>query len=120
MLASLPFRGHPLKGRWVGARPGRPPRHTRWGRMPFASSRPAAPSRRGVAHDVEAGPRVAGIPRPRRVVLDRDLTTGAGDDDGRREPFGLDAGLVPGDGEPVVLDEHRLPAAVDDGVEDVQ
>src|SRR6478735_10081577 len=59
---------------------------------------------------------MAGIPGSRRRVLDGDLAVGALDDHGRREAFRL-AG---GDREAVVLDEHRLPAAVDDRVENVQ
>ena len=60
-----------------------------------------------VAHDVEARPRVTGIPRARRLVLDRHLAVGALDDDGRRERA---RARPAAHGEAVVLDEHRLPA----------
>ena len=76
---------------------------------------------RGVVHDVEARPSVAGIPGSRRRVLDRDLAVGALDDDGRREARGLvGVPTLGGDREAVVLDEHRLPPTVDERVEDVQ
>src|SRR6478609_1406613 len=122
MLASLPFGGHPLKGRSDGRSSGLPRRHTRWGRMPFAAlpANGTAPLGSAVAHDVEAGARVTGIPRSGGLVRDGHLARGPLDDDGRREALGVTSTFTARDGEPVVLDEHRLPAAVDDRVEDVQ
>src|SRR6478735_4624313 len=122
MLVSLPFGGHPLKGRSNGRSSGLPRRHTRWGRMPFAAfaANGTAPLGSAVAHDVEAGARMTGIPRSGGLVRDGHLARGPLHDDGRREALGVTSTFTARDGEPVVLDEHRLPAAVDDRVEDVQ
>src|SRR6478672_792989 len=122
MLRSLPLGGHPLKRRSRGTRriPGEgvcrslPPRATR---APSAAPSKAARSLGRVADDVEAGPRVAGIPPSGGLVLDGHLAAGAGHDDARREPLELAGSVVVHDREAVVLDEQRLPAAVDDRVE---
>src|SRR4051812_22077082 len=127
MLASLSLGGHPREGRSSGTPPGIPdpgayaarsrplgrrgPRAGAPGRGPTSGP----PLRRRVPHDVEARARVPGIPGARGRVVDGHLTALARHDDRRREPLRL-AG---GHGEAVVLDEQRLPAPVDDRLEDV-